>query len=313
MTVKELRQSLRRTSFVYPFICVHLFATVAIFAEFQLDLAGGSGSTIATLLWDAEHIGAFWWVAMAVCGVLMPMAGFLLMPQEVDEGNHEILLLTELSRWQIVFGKFIMLFGLSVLTFTSLLPYVVIRYFIGGIEWLQELANAGSVLSVAAILSAGTIAASGFSNLTTKGGVFILFLFSAIFGGGAGLIGGGMTMGMTSTSDWAPLGALFHHLSVLIVVASYSIIGMLIARSRLRLATMNFELKPSSVLLIITGLAPFIVGAVAALTCGFGSIAGTILLTYLAWNTDVTPKAPKWIPPPPPNIPEPPPLPESTA
>jgi hypothetical protein len=68
---------------------------------------------------------------------------------------------------------------------------------------------------------------------------------------------------------------------------------------------MYFELKPSSVLLIITGLAPFIVGMVAAFTCGFGSIAGVLLLTYLAWNSDRTPKAPKWIPPPPPNIPPP--------
>jgi hypothetical protein len=42
-----------------------------------------------------------------------------------------------------------------------------------------------------------------------------------------------------------------------------------------------------------------------SIACGFGSIAGVLLLTYLAWNSDRTPKAPKWMPPPPPNIPEP--------
>jgi hypothetical protein len=44
---------------------------------------------------------------------------------------------------------------------------------------------------------------------------------------------------------------------------------------------------------------------VAAFTCGFGSLAGVLLLTYLAWNSDRTPKAPKWLPPPPPNFPPP--------
>ena len=304
MTVKELRQSLRRTSFVYPFICIHIFATIAIYAEFQLNIGAGSGVP-AVMAWDPDKVGPFWWVAMTVCGVLMPLAGFFLMPQEIEEGNHELLLLTELNRWQVVLGKFLMLWGLSALTFTSLLPYVIIRYFIGGIEWGSELAAAGSVLAAAAVIAAGSIAASGFSSLAAKLGVFVLFMFSALGGGGAGLIGGSMSLGMSATNKWAFLGSLYYHVSVLIVVLCYCVLGLLVARSRLRLALMNFELKPSSVLLIITGLSPFIVGMVAAFTCGFGSIAGVLLLTYLAWNSDRTPKAPNWMPPPPPNIPLP--------
>lgn len=304
MTVKELRQSLRRTSFVYPFICIHIFATIAIYVEFQLNIGAGSGIP-AVLAWDPEKVGPFWWVAMSVCGVLMPLAGFFLMPQEIEEGNHELLLLTSLNRWQVVAGKFLMLWGLSALTFTSLLPYVIIRYFIGGIEWGSELAAAGSVLAVAAVVAAGSIAASGFTSLAAKLGVFVLYMFSALGGGGAGMIGGGMTLGMSATSKWSWLGNVFYHFSVVAVVLCYCVIGLLVARSRLRLALMSFELKPSSVLLIIMGLAPFIVGMVAAFTCGFGSIAGVLLLTYLAWNSDRTPKAPKWMPPPPPNIPPP--------
>jgi len=308
MTVKELRQSLRRTSFVYPFVCIHIFATVAIYAEFQLSGGMSSGGKAAVLLWNPDHIGPFWWVAMGVCGVLMPLAGFFLMPQEIEEGNHELLLLTDLTRWQVVLGKFLMLWGLSMLTFVSLLPYVVIRYFIGGIEWFAEMANAGSVLSAAALVSAGSIAASGFRSLAGKFGVFALYVFSAGAGGGTAMIGGGMSMEMSATNKFAILGIIHYHFSALCVVAGYSMLGMLVARSRLRLATMNFELKPSSVLLIILGLAPFIIGMVAAFTCGFGSVAGVILLTFLAWNSDLTPKAPKWLPPPPPNVP--PPLPQ---
>ncbi|QTN31603.1 hypothetical protein HZ994_04440 [Akkermansiaceae bacterium] len=312
MTIKELRQSLRRTSFVYPFICIHIFATLAIYAEFQLGVGHGGGGVKAVFAWDPDDVSPFWWVAMAVCGVLMPMAGFFLMPQETEEGNHELLLLTTLSRWQVVSGKFIMLWGLSALTFTSLLPYIIIRYFIGGIEWFQELASAASVIGLAAVVAAGAIAASGFGNLAARLGVFALYAFSALAGGGAGMIGGAVTLNMSKTSGYAWLGNLFYHISALCVVACYAVIGLLVARSRLRLATMNFELKPSAVLLIILGLAPFIIGMAAAFTCGFGSLAGVLLLTYLAWNSDLTPKAPKWMPPPPPNVPPPMPAPAIT-
>ena len=117
-------------------------------------------------------------------------------------------------------------------------------------------------------------------------------------------------MNMAKTSVWAPLAISFYHMCALIVVVCYVILGLLVARSRLRLAVMNFEIKPSSLLVVIIGLAPFIVGMCAAFTCGFGSIVGTILLTYLAWNSDKTPKAPKWMVAPKANIP--PPLPSGT-
>ena len=304
MTIKELRQSLRRTSFVYPFLCIQIFAVLAISVEFSTG-DYQQGGKAAMLYWSPSDIGPFWWVAMSVCGVLMPMAGFFLMPQETEEGNHELLQLTTLSRWHIVRGKFLMLWGLSVLTFASLLPYVVIRYFIGGIEWGQELANSATVLSAAAVFSAASLAASGFRHPAAKLGIFVMFLVSAIGGGGAGIIGGVIAMESWDTNSFRVLGIIYYHFCAICSVACYAILGMLLARSRLRLATMNFELKPSSVLVIIVGLAPFIVGMAAAFTCGFGSPVGVILLTFLAWNSDVTPKAPKWLPPPPANTPPP--------
>lgn len=303
MQVKELRQSLRRSSFVYPFVCIHLFAIVAIFYEFKFEISSG-GSKAAIFAWDPDYIGPFWWVTMIVCGILMPMAGLFLMPQEIDEGNHEILLLTRLNRWQIVFGKFLTLWLLSALTLTSLLPYVIIRYFIGGIEWFNEMANTGTVICVAAIMASISIAASGFSNLAAKLGIFCLMVFSVTTAGPISMIGGIISINAAKTSThWSLLAACFYHFSALIVVTSYVILGLLVARSRLRLATMNFEIKPSSLLIIIIGLAPFIVGMVAAFTCFFGSLLGTVLLTFLAWNADQTAKAPKWMPAPKPNVP----------
>ncbi|MFD2257385.1 hypothetical protein ACFSSA_11940 [Luteolibacter algae] len=303
ITVKELRQSLRRTSFIYPFIFIHIFATTSILVEFQLGSNHLSSGNPAVLQWEGDKVGYFWWIAMSVCGLLMPLAGFFLMPQETDEGNHELLLLASLSRWQIVFEKFLMLWGLSLLTFVSLLPYIIIRYFIGGIEWLHELANSGTVLAVAAIIAAASLAASGFKHMAAKASVFILFLFCTLLGGGIGMIGPAMVMDLAKTSRWLVPSAIFYHLCAVVMVSSFCFIGLLVARSRLRLAVMNFEVKPSSLILIMLGVAPFIIGAIAACTCGFGSILGVLLIAYLAWNTDRTPKAPKSFPAPAPNIP----------
>lgn len=305
MQVKELRQSLRRSSFVYPFVCIHVFAIVAIFFEFENDMSSG-GARAAVFAWDPDYIGPFWWVTMIVCGILMPMAGLFLMPQEIEEGNHEILLLTSLNRWHIVFGKFLTLWLLSLLTLTSLLPYIIIRYFIGGIEWFNEIANTGSVIAAAAIMAAISIGASGFPTLASKLGIFCVLLFSVSTAGAISMVGGIMCMSATRTSStWAIPAFLFYHFCAVVVVICYVTLGLLVARSRLRLATMNFEIKPSSLLIIIIALAPFIVGMVAAFTCFYGSIVGTALLTFLAWNSDKTPKAPKWMVAPKANIPPP--------
>ena len=305
MTVKELRQGLRRSSFVYPFLGIHLLATIAIFFEFQLGIVSSDAGTTAVLFWNPDRITPFWWVAMGVCGLLMPFAGLFLMPQEIEEGNHEILLLTKLSRAQIVLGKFFTLLGLSLLTLVSLLPYVIIRYFIGGVEWLDELAKGGTVFCTAAIVSASAIAASGFRHLAAKICVFTLMIFSAASGGGLSMIGPIMLLNIAAGSKWAIAAYVFHHVCVFLMVASYAILGLMVARSRLRLATMNFEMKPTSVLLIVIGLSPFMIGMAAAFTIGFGSILGVLLLVFLAWNSDRTPKAPKWLPAPAANIPPP--------
>lgn len=305
MQVKELRQSLRRSSFVYPFVCIHLFAVVAIFFEFELEISSG-GTKAAVFYWNPDYIGPFWWVTMIICGLLMPLAGLFLMPQEIEEGNHEMLLLTNLNRWQIVFGKFLTLWLLSLLTLTSLLPYIIIRYFIGGIEWFNEIANTGTVISAAAMMSALAIAASGFPSLAARLGIFCVMIFSAVGGGGISMVGGIICMSAAEgSSTWAIPAILFYHLCAIIVVVCYVLLGLLVARSRLRLATMSFEIKPSSLLIIIIGLAPFIVGMIALFTCFFGSIVGMLLLTYLAWNSDKTPKAPKWMVAPKANIPPP--------
>jgi hypothetical protein len=281
MTAKELRQSLRRGSFVLPFLAIQILALIAMVAEFKAGHAAESseftGILNPWLLWSS---GPFWMVVGIICMVLMPLGGVMLMGQELDEGNHELLLLTKLSRWKIVIGKFATLWGLSVITFISLLPYVVVRYLVGGIEWWHEAACAGTVLGGSAIIGAGAIGASAFRGIGARVGVLFLFLASMAAGCGVPLAASAMRTG--------GCGVLYH-LTAVAAVFCYSMAGLALARSRLRLAVMAYEVKPGGMMIGLLVFAPFVIGTVTAFTVGFGGIAGLLAIALIAVRLDITP------------------------
>jgi ABC-type transport system involved in multi-copper enzyme maturation permease subunit len=295
MTVKELRQSLRRGSFVYPFLSIQLLSAVAMALEFKTgawtDSSSQSGMLNIELLWSS---GPFWMVVSLVCAFIMPMAGVVLMGQELEEGNHELLLLTQLDRWKVVIGKFAALWGLSVLTFVSLMPYVVVRYLVGGIEWWREASCGLSVLGVSAILAAGAIGASAFRRAGIRILVILLFLVSAA-------IGSAVPLGF-SASQTDGMGILYH-LTAVSAVICFTLLGLALARSRLRLVTHAYEVSPSAMIIGLICFAPLIIGMSTAFTGGYAGLIGLLGLALAAIYTDVTPKAPRWMPAPPPNLP----------
>jgi hypothetical protein len=295
MTAKELRQSLRRGSFVYPFLGIQALAAVAMVAEFrtghQSESSDYTGMLNVELLTSS---GPFWMVASAVCLLLMPMSGVILMGQELEEGNHELLQLTKLDRWKIVIGKFVTLWGLCALTFVSLLPYVVVRYMVGGIEWWHEAACAGTILGGSAIMCAGAIGASSFHRIGPRIGVLALYLLSMVAGCGSPLLGAGM---QTGGCGW------LYHFTAIAAVAAYTLTGLALARSRLRLSILAYEVNPSGMIIGLLIFAPFVIGLATVFTVGWAGISGLIGLAILAVKMDITPKAPKWMPAPPPDLP----------
>jgi ABC-type transport system involved in multi-copper enzyme maturation permease subunit len=312
MTVKELRQSLRRGSFVYPFLAIHGFAVVAMAAEFQSS-PGSVDLRFAGMLnpYLLVASGPFWALVTVICLFVMPFGGIALMRQELEEGNHELLLLTKLNRWKVVRGKFLTLWGMSALTFVSLLPYVVVRYLVGGIEWWHEAACATTVLGGSALMCAGVIGASAFRGLGARIAILALYLTSAAIGCAVPLVASAMVSG--------GCGKLYH-LHAVAAVVSYSVIGLALARSRLRLVVHAFEVKPSGMLVGLLIFAPFVIAMATAFTLGHGGFAGLLAMALVAWRSDVTPRAPKWVPVPIPNLPAgsgvpgatPPPLPPGT-
>lgn len=297
MLVKELRQNMRRGSFVYPFLGIHVFAIIALLMEFQ-DGSGYSfekyaGMLNVSLLWES---GPFWIVVTVICAIIMPLGGLVLMGQELDEGNHELLLLTKLNRWKVVRGKFITLWGLSVLTFVSLLPYVIVRYNVGAIEVIREVACSLSIVAVSAMMCAGAIGASSFRGLLARIGVIVLFMGSMAAGCGIPLAAAGAV-----TKE----AGIFYHLNAFAGTVCYTALGLALARSRLRLVIHAYEVKPSFMVVGLLIFTPFVVGMATAMTVGHAGFVGLIGMTLVAIYADATPKAPAWVKPPAPNVPPP--------
>jgi len=295
MVLKELRQGLRRGVFLIPFMMIHLFAIVALYLEFYMEYEQGANPFTGVM-----QIGLFfenspfWWVAGGICMILMPMGGIVLMGQEMDEGNYELLQMTELSRWQVVLGKFLSIWSISILTFSSLLPYLIVRYFVGGMEVWRNTALAFSVVFVSAILAAGAIGASSFKNPFAKTGIFILFCVSCLVSGLSAL--------MSSAFQAGGCG-VFYHINALGICLCYVTLGLVIARSRIRLVVHHYEVKPSSMMIILLVISPIVIGMSTVMTAGWMGFIGCLLMTVVAIYADESPKAPKWVEVPDVNIP----------
>jgi ABC-type transport system involved in multi-copper enzyme maturation permease subunit len=277
VVAKELRQGLRRATFVAPFLAVQALAALATWLEFQTGAHTGNSHPAFMNIHMLFASGPFWLAATTVCMVLMPLAGLQLMTGELDSGNHELLHMAGLSRWQIVRGKFLALWGLCALTFLSMLPYLVVRYFVGGIEWTREATCAATLLGGAALMAAGAIGASGFRNTAARVGVLLLFLASTAISGAIAMLSG-----MVFATF---IHVIFYHINALGIVVCFVIIGLGLARGRLRHAHMPYEARQSTVLLLTLAALPFVTAIAMVMTCALGVIA-PVLAALIALRRD---------------------------
>lgn len=143
--VKELRQGLRARLFVIPFLLLHAFLVL-------ITLEAGSGGT------------SFFWQSLALMlTALLPMRNIGALAEERQANTLDTLMLTRLTPWRIVWGKWTATFALVLLTAVSALPYLLVRYLNGGSSFVQEgLVLAGLVM----VSGAFTAVLTALSTLT---------------------------------------------------------------------------------------------------------------------------------------------------
>lgn len=191
MLVKELRQGLRARVFLGLFLGLQAFMAVMLLSAGTSGKAGSAGATISAMLFSFFAVAAI---------VVQPLRATSALSGEVKGNTLDLLALTRLSAWRIVFGKWIANVSQTALMLVAVLPYLVLRYFFGGMNLTGEVMLVLLLFLTSAALSAVTIGLSGCSAVLVR---FILpvvglpmvlwmllvYLISTSIGGSGGMMG----------------------------------------------------------------------------------------------------------------------------
>lgn len=272
IVVKELRQGLRTRFFTSSLI---LFHTLIILL-------------LATVLYGTpvEVVnGIFWGIAGLMLLAVMPLRGFAALHAEATDGTLDMLTLTSISSFRILYGKWMALYSQTLLVAGSILPYMVARYFFGGVEILREIVALMLLSLGSGVITAALLAFSSQSLL-------LLRLFLALWVAAAAVPLGFFTAFLVSASQADSLlreffalerWAQFSLVGGILALAVYAVYYFLaLGSSRIAPPSENHSTQKRLIVLAVHG----VLTVVGLLLCFFGTVAeyglwAFIPLTYL--------------------------------
>ena len=194
MLVKELRQGMRTNMFAVAFILLHTFMMLCL-----LTAMSDPGSS------DSEAF--FWFVIVVVLLFVQPLRGFSALSSEYQLNTMDLIHMTRLNGWRITLGKWTALNAQGLLFLTGVLPYLVIRYFLGNVNFIVDLIALIMIGIGSALATAITIGCSAFPNILLRGAacIALAILLSAL--------GGSVSRELLSSSapgalEWQGLGVM---------------------------------------------------------------------------------------------------------
>jgi hypothetical protein len=226
MLVKELRQGMRSRIFVTAFYLTQLLMILStVFSLLASTAEGAPGNIFGFLNW------LFWFMIGVPLLFVMPLLGFGALHAEMKARTLELVFLTRLSAWRIVSGKWAALMAETLLLVCSILPYVILRYFLGGVDILEDLQGLFFLLVVSSLLTATTLAMSPYESKLVRA-LFVLgliFVFQSLIGllfAWAAFSGAGASSG-SSMAAWEV------YVVLLVFVPAYILLALEIAASRI--------------------------------------------------------------------------------
>ncbi len=161
MLVKELRQGMRTNLLTIAFILLQAFMVLCV-------LIGASAPG------DAGAVsGFFWFFVVVALLIVMPIRGFSALTSEISLNTMDLIQLTRLGAWRVTFGKWAALVAQTLLLACGILPYLVMRYFFGGVDLFLELMILFWVIVASTVLTAVTVGFSAFRSVLLRATVAI--------------------------------------------------------------------------------------------------------------------------------------------
>lgn len=178
MLVRELRQGVQSGGFAWTFVVLQgLMFLLMAWAVTNLGANPGSGmGTFFNVV--------FWLIVGAVVAVIVPLRALTAVSSERPGNNLDLVRLTRLSATRIIVGKWLAVVAQGGLVALAVLPYLVLRYFFGGVNVVRDLQAFGWVVAVSMVVAAWAVAVSTLPawGRTTVGllfgvGVFVVWGF----------------------------------------------------------------------------------------------------------------------------------------
>lgn len=157
MLVKELRQGMRTRGFVGAMIVFQLLMVLLMVS----NLVGGSFASPAARAATFSVVNGFFWVLLTVQMLVgTPLRALGGLRAEIDTGALDLLVLTRMSAWRIVLGKWGSLMAQALLLMIAMLPYGVVRYFGGSVDLVQDAERCLALIGGCAVITAIALWAS---------------------------------------------------------------------------------------------------------------------------------------------------------
>jgi len=160
MLVKELRQGLRAKTFVGVFLGLQLFLGIVMLFATTASGLDGAGEAVSRII--------FLFFSLAVL-VVQPLRAINALHSEIKSTTLDMMVLTRLNARRIVAGKWASIVGQTLLLFVSIVPYLILRYFFGGMNLFAELLALGSICAFSACLTAFNIGLSSNAAIIVRG------------------------------------------------------------------------------------------------------------------------------------------------
>jgi hypothetical protein len=177
MLVKELRQGLRARTFVGVFLGLQLFLGIVMLFATLASGMDGAGEAVSRII--------FLFFSLAVL-VVQPLRAMNALHAEIKTMTIDMMVLTRLNARRIVAGKWASIVGQTLLLFVSIVPYLILRYFFGGMNLFAELLALGSLCILSACLTAFNVGLSSNAAIIVRGilplalavgmGIFMVFM-----------------------------------------------------------------------------------------------------------------------------------------
>lgn len=127
---------------------------------------------------DENGFMGFWFLVGAYLLAVLPVSGLNAIASEFSDARYDLLRITQLSNWNIVMGKWLVLVMQALLVLVSFLPYLALRYFTGNIDILSEFLILTALGMLSAVLTSLAVLLSTISNWLRRvlAGIFAVFI-----------------------------------------------------------------------------------------------------------------------------------------